>query len=144
MATDRFHLCSGCKHKSRTARLFDALFDIATRQTQDCTKCGGPTVLHLTFDYALGAAGASNGVLDSFLPDDIVEWTYEGKRIEFYPFLVITETETHDRGVWLPYWHVVAERDNSVKKFGQWAPSMDFSLFAQLVGKAQKAGYLNN
>ena len=99
--------------------------------------------LNIHFAYSFNASGAECVVLDAFLPDNLDGWQDNlGRRVTHYPFLVITETAVHVKGAWLPYWHIVGSGNATTKKFGQWAPSMDLSTFAQLVEKAQAKGYL--
>ena len=84
---------------------------------------------------------------------DVFAGTYEGNvsswkdgenDVYYYPFLVITESANGTRGAWLPYWHVTedASGHRTATKYGQWAPSMDLSLFSDLVGKARARGYV--
>jgi hypothetical protein len=67
----------------------------------------------------------------------------QGRKITLHPFLIILEAETpiKKRKVWLPYFHL-EEGNKVIKKYGQWAPSMDIDLFADLISKAHKAGYV--
>lgn len=78
----------------------------------------------------------------AFLPRRIEKWPDHGKKIAFYPFLVVLRQENRKRTVWLPYWHEVKERGKSRVKYGQWAPFMDERLFVSLFAQARKAGYV--
>jgi hypothetical protein len=98
--------------------------------------------LHLSFAWGLDAGTFECSVLDAFVPDKPAKWLDKKKReVIFYPFLVIAQGK-RGRIAWLPYWHVVRGKRREVKKYGQWAPSMDISTFEKLVAKAQASGYI--
>jgi hypothetical protein len=84
-------------------------------------------------------------VLASFYPHQLERWCDSGgRKVTFYPFLIVTKREERDQAVWLPYWHVVRNGEKVNRKYGQWAPFMDMKLFEDLLSKARDAGYLNH
>ena len=142
MATERFHLCPKCGRKSWAGSLFDSLHAVALGNLHTCAQCATNMLLHLSFAWGLDAGAFQCVVLDAFLPDEPGMWPDKtGRKVTFYPFLVITEGK-NGRVAWLPYWHVVRGKGQEQKKYGQWAPSMDLSTFEELVAKARAKGYL--
>jgi len=138
--------CPACEEKTRgKSRLFDAVQAVADHSEPACRRCGAPTALHLSFDFALGVQDKNAKVLASFYPDPPEDWCLvSGRRtVTFYPFLVVTEREGRDQAVWLPYWHVVQTGEKENLKYGQWAPFMDMELFKDLLSQARNADYLN-
>jgi hypothetical protein len=115
--------------------LFDVLLDFP-KSAPKC-PCGETNDLLLIPPFAFGAGGSCFKVLDAL--HEIVSWKDKGKRITFYPFLVVLEsTEDKSRKIWLHYWHVEETR----RKFGERAPWMDADLFCGLLAKAHAKGYL--
>jgi hypothetical protein len=82
-------------------------------------------------------------VIAAFLPKDLVRWKQtDNSTVEFYPFLVIVESQAEVRSIWLPYWHVVTTEGGQVSHpYGQWAPFMDTKSFKSLVDQAREKGY---
>lgn len=144
MATKLHFECSECGHTRNANRLFSALKAVADGSEPECPTCGSSEELHLRFDFALGAGGKDSSVIGSYYPDEPVFWEnrVRGEHIVFYPFLVITERPRHERGVWLPYWHVIRDGDGRTLKYGQWAPFMDASIYENLLDQARSAGML--
>lgn len=144
MATDRYMVCGDCGTRQRAGRLFDVLRDCPLRVSHPCGKCNAATHLELVFPFGLDAGTHRGKVLGAFLPDSIVNWSsIDGSKVEFYPFLVILQslTEGHQL-VWLPYWHIITNRDSAVKtKYGQWAPFVDSDSYASMLQQARAAGY---
>lgn len=99
--------------------------------------------LHLRFDFGLDAVGKEQVVEAAFVPTSRETWEdSKGRKVEFWPFLVITRRNTRGRAVWLPYWHIVHDGERRISKYGQWAPFMDAVLFADLLRQAREAGRL--
>jgi hypothetical protein len=145
MATERHYVCPQCSTKVWVDTLFDALLAASNKATQKCSTCNKDMEFHMVFNFGLGAGPFPCKVLASFLPDQIGKWPYgKGKTIEFYPFLVITEsTEEGYTSTWLPYWHIIKSGKKILeRKYGQWAPFVDNESFNSLILKAQKEGYL--
>ena len=142
MATERFHLCPTCGWRTRAESLFDSLLGIARAKPRPCAHCATSTVLHLSSPFGLGAGTFQWVVVDAFVPDKPVKWSYRRRRVTFYPFLVVIEREGERRHIWLPYRHVVRGKGKQQKKYGQWAPWMELSTFKELVAKARRKGYL--
>ena len=142
MATQRFVTCSGCATvPPPSATLLEELTQIANGG-RHCSDCRAPLRLRLIFDFALGAQGKECTVLAAFYPKKrVAEWDQEEGRVEFRPFLVITEGDDGARAVWLPYWHLTPGRPRPTK-YGQFSPCMDLDLFGDLLHQARAAGYL--
>jgi len=141
MATIRQYICKNCPPKN-AGRLFDALKKKAKGKILECQKCGMPyDSLRLKFDFALGATNSECTVLDCFLPKDIAKWKDGKKTVEFYPFLVIVKRHGKENATWLPYWHIIKDKEKKTIKYGQWAPFMDSHLFNSLLEQAKKKGY---
>lgn len=136
MATERYEYCPKCKSRTTSRhRLFDRLLKISN-DDYNCATCGGRTDLWLIPPFALGAGGKSFVVLDVF--SGRRRWKNNGKAIIFHPFLVVLEdTKSRNKTVWLPYWHT----DGSRLKYGERAPWMDADLFCGLIEQAQAKGY---
>jgi hypothetical protein len=63
--------------------------------------------------------------------------------VTFYPFLVVLQRHGREHAAWLPYWHTIEKHGRKpTQKYGQWAPFMDFGLFADLLTQARAKGYL--
>jgi hypothetical protein len=140
MATDRYYVCPRCGGKTWAGSLLDSLLAVAKGDRPSCHDCHGTCALHLSFALGLGATGGDCSVIDAFLPDEPISWPdKEGRRVTFYPFLVITNGKD-GRGAWLPYWHVVQHNGADVKKYGQWAPFMDLSTFRGTHRKSARQG----
>lgn len=121
----------------------DALLSLERNRFLRCSKCDAPATLRLKFDFGLNAPDSECTVLDCFVPRRPESWkATDEANVTFYPFLVIVQRHGRNLAVWLPYWHVV-ERGGRVtqKKYGQWAPFMDFHLFKDLLDQAQAKGY---
>lgn len=144
MATKKLYRCQNCSVELETKSLFDALEAISRSALTLCSQCNGQLQLELEFTYSFGASGTKCRVLDAFLPDVPPSWEAPDVRgVIYYPFLVITQPETGENEIWLPYWHVSTDkRGKEKKKYGQWAPSMDLSVFASLLKNARAKGYL--
>jgi hypothetical protein len=100
--------------------------------------------LWLVLDFGLDAGKTERRVLGAFLPEEPPEWdTNKGSHVIYLPFLVVLQAEGHEPSFWLPYWHLVMEKNGTeVRKYGQWAPYMDGYLFKSLVSQAQARGFL--
>jgi len=143
MATIYEYQCPRCGVRSCRAKMFDVLRAFARQGHAPACSCGGPSTLRLTFDFQLGAGPFPCEVVAAFLPDTPASWDDgQGNRVVFYPFLVVTHAPDGERSVWLPYWHEVHEPGQTRTPFGQWAPFMGVTHFAELVAKAQAAGLL--
>jgi hypothetical protein len=137
--------CPECGEETRKSRLFDAVKAVAQHNKPACRRCGASTDLHLSFDFALDVPHKNAEVLASFYPHQLERWCDSGgRKVTFYPFLIVTKREERDQAVWLPYWHVVRNGEKVNRKYGQWAPFMDMKLFEDLLSKARDAGYLNH
>jgi hypothetical protein len=100
--------------------------------------------IELKFRFGLEVGDRPCRVLDTFLPAHIATWRLDNdSTAEFYPFLVVVESsDGKSQFVWLPYWHVVADKDGTVsRKYGQWAPFMDTEAFGSLLSQARAKGY---
>jgi hypothetical protein len=116
---------------------------VAEHNKPECRRCGDSTVLHLSFDFALDVPHKKTEVLASYHPDPLEQWCDSGgRKVMFYPFLVVMKREERDQAVWLPYWHVVRDGEKDNFKYGQWAPFMDMKLFKDLLSQARDDGYL--
>jgi hypothetical protein len=78
-------------------------------------------------------------VLDVFLPEREEPFSNDGKKVTFYPFLVVLEG-VEEPGVcyWLPYWHL----EDGKRKYGQYAPFLDSYQLEELIQQAIQKGYL--
>ena len=144
MATDRFYVCPKCQTKTWIPTLFDSLRDHAAGITHSCQTCSNGLNIELNFSFGLDAGRHPCKVLGTFLPDQIFKWDdVNGNSVEFYPFMVIVESmEEGYSSVWLPYWHLVTNKDGATaKKYGQWAPFIDSVSYANLLAKARAAGH---
>jgi hypothetical protein len=75
------------------------------------------------------------------LPNQLLSWVDEDKRpVEYYPFLVIISGIV-ERNVWLPYFHVITDGGRKIVRWGQFAPYMPLSAFADLVRQARLKGF---
>jgi hypothetical protein len=139
MATGRYYGCK-CGQRRCVSPLFDALRSF--QETQTCKACGRAKELHLVFPFGLGLGKTRCRILDVFLPRRLETWRdrRDGKKVTFFPFLVILKREHRKQACWLPYWHLKKGR----KKYGQWAPFMDEPLFRDLLAQAHRAGYLRD
>ncbi|RMG26793.1 MAG: hypothetical protein D6724_01035 [Armatimonadetes bacterium] len=100
------------------------------------------TELRLRFDFGLNAPDRACTVRDCFAPRQLESWNEaDGSRVTFYPFLVILQRHGRELAAWLPYWHTIDNGFRTVQKYGQWAPFMDFRLFADLLNQAAEKGY---
>jgi hypothetical protein len=144
MATRHKFRCPACGEETRKSRLFDAVKTVAEDNMPACRRCGASTDLHLSFDVALCVQDKKAKVLASFYPHRPEEWPCEGRKVTFYPFLVVAKREGRDQALWFPYWHVVCDGEKVDLKYGQWAPFMDIELFEDLLSQARNAGYLNH
>jgi hypothetical protein len=144
MATHHKFRCPACGEETRKSRLFDAVKTVADHSEPACRRCGASTALHLSFDFALCVEDKDAKVLASFYPNRLEGWLCEGRKVTFYPFLIITKREGRDQAVWLPYWHVVRGGEKENLKYGQWAPFLDMELFDDLLSQARNDGYLNH
>jgi len=142
MATDRFLVCASCGAHPARGKLFDDLLAHARQQAVVCSKCGAPATLRLKFPFGLNAADSECTVRDCFLPRRLEGWKdKDSANVTFYPFLVVVHRHGRELAAWLPYWHVVERGRKPLTKYGQWAPFMDFHLFADLLSQAQAKGY---
>ena len=144
MATKRFWKCPGCRNETKANGLFDALLGVAKGKRHQCSCCETPCDLDLKFDFGLGAKDSHCTVLGCFLPESLQKWPDDntGQRVTFYPFLVVLHRHPHRKAIWLPYWHLVGDGEAVTKKYGQWAPFMDLTLFNSLVAQARDAGHV--
>jgi len=139
MATKRYFECSK-KHRASAAQLFDSLRAIAKGKVGRCVLCGGGFSLKLDFPFGLGATKSKCTVLHAFNPRRTQTWRdAKGRRVKFYPFLVIVARHGKERAIWMPYWHLVYTKRGVIKKYGQWAPFMDEHLFRSLLAQAKLA-----
>ena len=144
MASKRDWVCIRCGHSESAPALFDSLLSIAQGNSRRCDRCAGDAELRIDFPFGLDAPDSQCTVCDSFLPEKLESWPdASGKTVTFFPFLVIAERHGRDLAAWLPYWHVVTDGDREVKKYGQWAPFMDFHLFDSLISQARAKGYFS-
>src|SRR5882672_8735503 len=142
MATGRVLACSRCGPSPAPGTLFQTLLACAQGQPQRCPRCGATPELRLKFELGLDADDSECTVRDCFVPKRLESWAQaDGSRVTFYPFLIIVQRHGRDLAAWLPYWHVVERAHRSTPKYGQWAPFMDFHLFADLLNQAQAKGY---
>ena len=130
--TFRDYVCIKCANETRAGNLFDALRNFRDG-TPNCEKCGGLTELYLRFPFELGIGRTTCRVLDVFVPARPARWN----SVTFYPFLVILR-RGRTTACWLPYWHLHGAK----RKYGQWAPLMNESIFRNLLSQAKKKGYL--
>ena len=145
MTTRHEFRCPECPEETRKkSTLFDAVKAVAEDSKPACRRCGASTTLHLSFDFALCVEDTDAKVLASFYPHRLEEWPCEGRKVTFYPFLIVTKREGRDQAVWLPYWHVVGDGEKVNRKYGQWAPFMDLELFEDLLAQARNDGFLNH
>jgi hypothetical protein len=146
MATGRWYFCAECGKEEWAGSLFQALKRLAQREARPCSGCKAAVLqLRFEFNFALGAQGKKASAVAGFLPGPLLpQWKDEmGRLVTLYPFLIVTDNSQFGRGVWLPYFHVVAvEKKKPVVKYGQWAPVLGASIFADLVAQAQAAGHL--
>jgi hypothetical protein len=101
--------------------------------------------LRLEFAFGLGAGPRKCHVVAAYCPETAIAWHDENhQRVEFYPFLVVTEDvkKPHDRAIWLPYWHLHFKKAGVHRKYGQWAPHMDVGTFTDLVERAKRGGHI--
>ena len=142
MATKRFLRCNQCGLLTAPGTLFQVLLARAHAQPHDCPNCGSAAELQLTFAFGLNASHSECTVRECFVPRRLESWAgKDGSQVTFYPFLVILDRHERERAAWLPYWHLIVRGRNSVQKYGQWAPFMDFRLFADLLNQAEAKGY---
>lgn len=142
MATIRQYLCRKCPPR-HAGKLFDALLAMAQGEAGRCATCGGPRRLRLKFDFGLGARHSDCTVTHVFTPRRTQTWKdAKGRKVQFYPFLVLLDRHGRKRAVWMPYWHLVHGRDRVIKKYGQWAPFMDERLYLDLLAQARAGGLL--
>jgi hypothetical protein len=71
MATRHKFRCPTCREETRESRLFDAVKAVADDSKPACRRCGGSTILHLDFDFALGVQDKMAEVLASFYPHQL-------------------------------------------------------------------------
>jgi hypothetical protein len=122
--------------------LLDLLLAQAQGDPHRCPRCGAEAKLRLKFEFGLGARDSECTVLASFIPQKLESWSQpDGTAITFYPFLVILQRHGRKLAAWLPYWHVIDGDGKRTRKYGQWAPFMDFELFADLLNQARQSGY---
>lgn len=142
MATRRFLVCKQCGPSLARGTLFELLLSRAHGQLHRCPKCDALAALRLNFDFGLNAPDSECTVLDCFAPQQPESWKEkDGSTVTFYPFLVIVRRHGRDLAAWLPYWHIVARGHRRTRKYGQWAPFMDFHLFRDLLAQAEAKGY---
>lgn len=142
MATERVFQCPSCRTQVPAASLFEALRSVAESAGPACFRCKTSMVLHLNFDFGLGAQGKAQIVSAAYLPQKLEQWENGGDKVTHYPFLVVAREPDGPQSVWLPYWHLVKTRDRVLAKYGQWAPFMSRDLFAELVMRARNDGWL--
>ena len=143
MATKRYYFCQECGSAEVSDGLFDLLLAMTQNDRQSCPQCFGPCELRLKFAFGLNAQNAECTFLHSFLPAKLESWKdRKGHPVIFYPFLVMVKRHGRATAAWLPYWHVVQDGPKKIKKYGQWAPFMNFHLFADLIAQARSKGYL--
>ena len=142
MATDRVFVCPQCGPFPTRGKLFDVLLARAREEPLRCAKCSGLATLRLKFPFGLNAADSECTVQDCFIPRQLESWKErDGSNVTFYPFLVIVQRRGRELATWLPYWHVVERGPRPMTKYGQWAPFMDFHLFADLLSQARAKGH---
>ena len=145
MATRRFLVCAQCGPSPGRGKLFDVLLARAREQPLLCSKCGALATLRLKFAFGLNGADSECTVRDCFVPRVLESWKErDGRDVTFYPFLVIVQRHGRELAAWLPYWHVVDRAHRPVTKYGQWAPFMDFHLFADLLSQARAKGHFTD
>jgi hypothetical protein len=137
--TQRFYVCK-CPGSVYAASLFDTLLEFS-KSPQSCESCGSIKELRVVFPFGLGAGTTECKVIDVFHESD---WWQDGhKKTTFHPFLVVVQpVESGTTKIWLPYWHCVEDSGKTHKKYGQWAPNMDVSLFESLINQARARGHL--
>jgi len=143
VATGRYFICSRCGEKTYPPNLFETLRTFSVSRSV-CGRCGANSELHVVFSFGLEAGRPDCKVLDAFLPENPVSWRQQDMReVTFYPFLVVLQrSDDEGRCFWLPYWHLVEGIGTVKRKYGQWAPFMDASLFESLVAQARAKGHL--
>jgi hypothetical protein len=100
--------------------------------------------LRLSFDLGLNAPNPPCVLRDCFVPRELESWKEkDGSPVTFYPFLVILNRGRR-LAAWLPYWHVVERKKREIKKYGQWAPLMDFKLFSDLLAQARSSSAIKD
>jgi hypothetical protein len=122
--------------------MFPALLGLTEHHMPGCTACPGEMQLHLSFAFALGITVKDAVAVAGFLLKPLPEWGDGGRKVTFYPFLVIVERPGKGRAAWLPYFHVAQDAKRSVCKYGQWAPFIGLDLFEDVLQQARQAGYL--
>lgn len=144
MATTRQYVCDKCAPRP-AGSLFAALLNIAKGGAKRCRTCKGPLKLRLKFPFGLDAKDSDCVVTHAFVPRTIERWKdSKGRRVKFYPFLVILNRHGRKKAVWMPYWHLVGVGKSTQKKYGQWAPFMDEALFNDLLNQAVSAAQLRS
>lgn len=139
MATIRKWICSRCNCGTPAPKLFDSLRCYVKKSFPRCSKCFGTCSLHVEFPFGLNAANNRCKVLAVFEPQKPEYWKQKnGRRVTFYPFLVVLERLNRGKTIWLPYWHTVGPKGNQKRKYGQWAPIMDIRLFQCLLQQARR------
>jgi len=123
--------------------MFDNLLSRANGDPQLCPHCNAVMDLQLSFDLGLNAPNPPCVLRDCFVPRKLESWSEkDGSPVTFYPFLVILRRYERGLAAWLPYWHIVERKNRKIKKYGQWAPFMDFKLFSDLLAQAAIKGYV--
>ncbi len=146
--TYRHIVCTQCQTESWVQNLFDALRTFADGSVTTCAQCGSRCRIRLTFNFGVGAGPHTCYVVRAYIPDILDEWTTaDGRRVAFYPFLVVTTPDPDGKGpynAWLPYWHHVrADSGKSWRKYGQWAPFMKSAQLSQMLDRAKHDGLLD-
>jgi hypothetical protein len=139
MAIGKYYSCEKCQRQSPTPRLLDTLRDFSKSESAPkCNVCGQEREFHVVLPFGLSAGTTDCKVLSAFLPKELVSWEHKGKKVTYYPFLVVLQrVGEHSYSAWLPYWHLHGDK----RKYGQYAPFMDDPQFMDLVTQAQQKGY---
>ena len=114
MATDRTWRCSLCGSQRWAGSLFDALHGPGKngerKETAEAAEAEIREGLTQVAGFGLDAGGKDQVVEAAFAPEPPEDWIdSRGRRVTFWPFLVITQRDGRERAVWLPYWHIVED-----------------------------------
>jgi len=145
MATDAYFQCTACNHYEYPPSMFAGLLVVAEAHVEPCPDCRSKRIFQLDFSFATDEKPRRCRVRAAFTPsgDDRPRWKQGRELVEFFPFLVVLEQLDYtDDAVWLPYWHIKRRRSAERTLYGQWAPFMDQSLFAELTRRARVAGFI--
>lgn len=142
MATIRQFICATCK-PANAGNLFEALKKVATDRALPCPRCGKHLRLRLKFNFGLNATDSDCTVIAALLPRRREKWRDENSNpVEYYPFFVFLKRHGRETAFWFPYWHLVTTKRRTIRKYGQWAPFMDYHLFRDLLRQARQRGII--